>query len=734
MDSSITGQGIARVDGPLKVRGEAKYAAEYGVSHLLHAAIVPASIAKGRVISIDTTPVQNLPGVVAVLTHQNRPWFWPLSFFYKDPAGPPGKPFRPLYDDRIRFSGQPVALVVAESFEAARDAAVLIRVTYSAEQHATDLAAEVSRAYRPPRRRLGIAPTPRPTGDADRAFSKAPVKVEATYTTAPENHHPMELFATTVEWGDKTVTVYDKTQSPKSVQLFLKIAFRLFRRKVRVVSCFVGGAFGLGLRPQQSVFLAVLAAKALKRSVRLVLPRDQMFALGYRANAIQTVSLGAEDDGHLLAMKHQAIAATSRDEDAQDAMLNFSASLYRCDNIKLSYELAKLDTVSPCDMRAPGAATSVFALECAMDELAYAVNVDPLALRVANYTEFDQSEKRPFSSKALGKCYAQGAERFGWASRSFAPRSMRDGKEMTGWGMATGVWEAAMSPVPARAKVSLLANGKFEVTTSITDIGTGTYTILSQIAADALEVPMERVVVKLGDSALPFNPTQGGSWTAATSGSAVQAACEKLKKKIVVRARQTGIIGRGQTAELLSPGALADLLSLSSHDDLSATATIFNLPFRKKYTGATHSAVFAEVRMDEDLAVVRVTRLVCAVAAGRILNPATAKSQIIGASVMAIGKALHENAAIDHTLGRCMAHSFGDYHIPSNADVYDIEVIFIEETDNQVSPIGVKGLGEIGSVAVAPAIANAIFHATGHRMRDLPISIDRLTEALHPTL
>ncbi len=391
----------------------------------------------------------------------------------------------------------------------------------------------------------------------------------------------MELFATTVEWGDKTVTVYDKTQSPKSVEIFLKLAFRLFRRKVRVVSSFVGGAFGLGLRPQQSVFLAVLAAKALKRSIRLVIPRDQMFALGYRANSIQTVSLGADKNGHLLAVRHRAIAATSRNEDAQDPMLNFSASLYRCHNVKLAYELAKLDTVSPCDMRAPGAATGMFALECAMDELAYATNVDPLVLRLANYTERDQSENRPFSSKALRECYAQGAERFGWAKRSHAPRSMRKGKELVGWGMATGVWEAAMSPVPARAKVRLLADGRFEVTSSITDIGTGTYTILTQIAADALEASIERVVVKLGDSALPFNPIQGGSWTAATSGSAVQAACNKLKKKILSRAKQAGIVGNGQSTELLSPAALADLLRLSDHDNLSATATIINFPFGK---------------------------------------------------------------------------------------------------------------------------------------------------------
>ena len=726
-EQTITGKSVFRIDGPPKVRGEAKYAAEYNVPDLLHAYVVTASIAKGRILSIDLAAAGRFPGVIEILTHKNRPWFWPVSFLYKDAAGPPGKPFMPLYDDHVHFSGQPVALVIAESYEAARDAAALISVTYKAEQHVTDLAA--STAFIPRKHRIGVAHVPPPTGDADRVFAAAPVKIESTYTTSPENHHPMELFATTVEWGDKIVTVYDKTQSPKSVELFLKVAFRLIGRKVRVVSSYVGGAFGLGLRPQQSVILAVMAAKALKRSVRLVLPRDHMFALGYRANAVQTVSLAADEKGRLQAIRHRAVAATSQFEDAQDPMLLFSASLYRCDNVKLSYELAKLDTVSPCDMRAPGAATGMFALECAMDELAYALDVDPLALRLTNYTERDQSEHRPFSSKALRECYAQGSERFGWDKRSHAPRSMREDKELIGWGMATGAWEAAMSPAPARAEVRLRSDGKFEVTSSITDIGTGTYTILSQIAADALETTMERVVVRLGDSALPFNPIQGGSWTAATSGAAVQSACRKLKSKISSRAKQAGVLGRRQGAELLSASALVDLLKLQRGGELSATATIFSLPFGKKFSSATHAAVFAEVRVDEELSMVRVTRLVCAVAAGRILNPNTARSQIIGATVMGIGKALHEDAAFDHNLGRCMAHSFGDYHIPSNADVYDIDVLFVDETDNHVSPLGVKGVGEIGVVAVAPAIANAIFHATGQRMRDLPITIDRLAHA-----
>ncbi|AXC15624.1 Periplasmic aromatic aldehyde oxidoreductase, molybdenum binding subunit YagR [Acidisarcina polymorpha] len=725
-----TGKPLARVDGPLKVTGGAKYAAEYDVPDLLHGVIVPSSIAKGKITGFDTEEAIAFPGVLKIFTHQNRPWGPHFSLFFKDPMGPPGRPFRPLHNERIHFSGQPVALVVADTFEAARDAAALVRVSYREEAHATDLEKEAVSAYEPPRHRIGVPPTPKPTGDAGTAMAAAPVKVEATYRTSPENHHPMELLATTVHWGaDNTITVYDKTQSPKSVQIYLKTAFLFFRRHVRVLSPYVGGAFGLGLRPQQSVFLAVLAAKALKRSVRIVIPRDQMYTLGYRAHAIQTVALGADEFGRLQALKQDAIAATSRNEDAQDPMLYFSGLLYRCDNVSLSYKLAKLDTVSPCDMRGPGATTGMFALESAMDELSYATGQDPLALRYANYTSDDQMEHRRMSSKALMDCYEQGAEKFGWSLRTPAPRSMRDGRELIGWGMATGIWDAALSPLPARATVTLTADNCLEVATSVTDIGTGTYTILTQLAADAMQLPVDRVTTRLGDSSLPYNPTQGGSWTAATAGSAVQAACDKLKKKLLKHST-----GREPfNPDMVPRRQFVDLLKGAGKSSMKATATITQLSAGRGFTSATHSAVFAEVRIDEELGVIRVTRIVSAIAAGRILNPLTAQSQIRGASVMAIGKALHEDAAYDHNLGRCMAHSFADYHIPSNADIFDLDVIFVDEKDEEVSPIGAKGLGEIGSVAVAPAIANAVFHATGHRVRELPITIDRLLPGLPRT-
>lgn len=718
----LTGASVRRVDGALKVLGQARYAAEYDAPDLLHGAVVPSSIARGRITGFDVEAARAYPGVVHILTHLNRPGGAHFSVFFKDPMGPPGKPFRPLHSDKVLFSGQPVALVIAETLEAARDAAALVRVSYAAEPHETDLQQQAPLAYKPPKKRIGVPGTPKSTGDADAALALSDVQVDRTYTTSREHHHPMELFASTVVWGPgREVTVYDKTQSPKSVQIYLKAAFLLLGKKVRVVSSYVGGAFGLGLRPQQSVFLAMLAAKALRRSVRVVLPRDAMFTLGARAESIQRVILGADRVGRLRALMQNAIVATSRNEDAQDPMLVFSGYLYRCENVHLDYRLAKLDTVSPCDMRAPGASSSMFALESAMDELAVEVGIDPLQLRLVNYSEYDQSEDKPFSSKALRACYEQGARRFGWDRRTPAPRSMREGKDLIGWGMATGVWDANISPLPARATVKINAEGFIEVSTSVTDIGTGTYTILSQVAADAMGVPIAQVSVRLGDSSLPYNPTQGGSWTAATAGSAVQKACEKLKQKL---ARQ---VGRSASRP---DGAVGWHLP-KGKSSVSATATITNPPFGKKFTSATHSAVFVEVRVDEDLGVIRVTRVVSAVAAGRILNPSTARSQIRGAAVMAIGKALHEDGATDHVLGRCMAHGFADYHIPANADIFDLDVLFVDEVDHEVGQIGVKGLGEIGGVAVAPAIANAVFHATGVRVRDLPITIDRLLPGLH---
>jgi xanthine dehydrogenase YagR molybdenum-binding subunit len=637
-----------------------------------------------------------------------------------------------------------VALVVAEDLDVARYAASLLRIDYVAEPHATDLEALRGAAYVPSRKRDGIPPPPAARGDAAAAFKDAPVRLQQEYRVPTEHHNPMEPHATTVLRGkDGRFTVHDKTQGVQNCQAYIHNVFGIALSDVAVVSPFVGGAFGSGLRPQYQLFLAVMAALALERSVRVELTRDQMFTHVYRPETIQTVALAAELDGTLLSLRHEAVAVTSRHEDYQEAVVNWSSLLYRSNNVALDYRLVKTDHHTPADMRAPGATTGLFAIEVAMDELSVQLGMDPLALRLKNYTEHDGNTGKPYTSKALRLAYEQGAERFDWQKRSAAPRSMRDGRELVGWGMATGVWEATLSKLSARAV--LTPDGCLEVTTATSDIGTGTYTILTQIAADVLGLRLADVTVRLGDSSLPESPVEGGSWTAASAGTAVQIACEDLRKKLLQYARRAehsplanADLGRltvsdGRVALISDPSralTIGEAMRAAGLDRLEAEATAKPDPkIQKQYASNTHSAIFAEVKVDEALGVVRVTRIVSAVAAGRILNPKTARSQIIGGVVFGIGMALEEETLCDHALGRFMNHNLAEYHVPVNADVPKVEVIFVEEEDRRTSPIGVKGVGEIGVVGTAAAIANAIHHATGIRVRDLPITIDKLLAA-----
>ncbi len=733
-----------RIDGPAKVTGTASYAAEFTAPDLVYGYVVGSTIARGRIRSIQTAAAQAVPGVLRIFTHENRPnpaWF---DYKYQDMVGPPGSPFRPLYSDEIQYNDQPVALVVADSFESARHAATLVAIEYEQQPHETDLGRARHASYVPPKTRSGIAPPPKPRGDAAAALAAAPVTVSGEYEIATEHHNPMEPHATTVVWqGDGKITVHDKTQGVQNSQAYVANVFGLAKADVRVVSPYVGGGFGSGLRPQHQLFLAVMAALALERSVRVELTRQQMFSHVHRPHTINSVSLGADRDGALQSIRHHAVAATSRFEDHQEVVVNWSGLLYHADNIELGYELAKLDTYSPGDMRAPGAPLGLFALESAMDELAHAAGIDPVALRLKNYTERDENDDKDFTSKELRACYAQGAERFGWSRRSPEPRSMREGRELIGWGMAGGVWEAGMMKTSARA--SLSRDGRLELSCATSDIGTGTYTILGQIGADALGLPMEDVTVRLGDSTLPPSPVQGGSWTAASAGSAVMAACQALRAALFKQAAKIDgspladaalddvAFTGGQLVLRTDPSravSLRDAVAAGKEDRVEAEVTARpSLIGGMRHVAYTHSAIFAEVRIDEELGVVRVTRVVNAVAAGRILNPKTARSQIIGGVVWGIGMALHEETLTDHTLGRIMNHSLAEYLVPVNADIHDIDVIFVEEHDAKANPIGVKGLGEIGIVGTAAAIANAIYHATGRRIRNLPITIDKILAA-----
>jgi xanthine dehydrogenase YagR molybdenum-binding subunit len=739
MSTAHIGKPISRVDGRAKVTGRAKYAGEHDAPDLAFGVVVSSQIAKGTLKKIDVSAARELPGILAVFTHENVPHLNRTDSDFQDEVAPPGSPFRPLQDNQIRYSGQPIALVVAETFEQARYAATLLRVDYQHQPHLTNLQENRSAAYEP-KEREGIPLTKKPQGEADQAFAQADVQVTAEYLVPVEHHNPMEPYATTVlRSPDGKLTVYDKTQGVQNVRNYLSKVFDYSEDDLRVLCPYMGGGFGSGLRPQYQAFLAVLAARELKRSIRVTLTRQQMFTFGHRPTTWQRVALGAKRNGTLTAMIHEAVGETSQFEDYSEPVATWSSVLYRCENFRTNHKLVKLDLHTPIDMRAPGAVWGLYAFESALDELAVKLEMDPLQLRLKNYADRDYSEDKPFSSKELLACYQQAAEKFGWSRRSREPGSMRAGKQLIGWGMAGGIWEAMQQE--ATAKAVLTAEGHLTVSSATADIGTGTYTIMTQIAAEQLGLPLEQVTFKLGDSTLSKAPVEGGSFTAATVGSAVQAGCQKLREKLFALARDSNaspfantqladvtfeegqIRARSDSSRAMS---LVDILRSDKRAALEAEASAEPAQDRKKYSTYTHSAIFAEVRVDEDFRTVRVSRVVTAIAGGRILNPKTARSQLLGGVVWGIGSALEEESVLDHHFGRFMNHNLAEYHVPVNADVREIDVIFVPEQDAIVNPLGAKGLGEIGVVGVAAAIANAVYHATGRRIRELPITLDKL--------
>lgn len=728
------GTATSRVDGRAKVTGEAKYAGEFNVPGMVHGYVVDSTIPKGRIVRIDASAALAIAGVIDVLTHLNRPPMADEDDAYKDEVAPEkGSPYRPLYDDRVLFTGQPVALVLAEDWETARVAASQVTIEYQKEPHATNLHAELGRAF-------AIDGPEKARGDAEKAFASAAVRHAAEYSVPTEHHNPMELFASTAAWEDGQLTVYDKTQGVQNVQQYLCKVFKLQPDAVRVMSPYMGGGFGAGLRPQYQVVLAVLGANAVKRPVRVMLTRAQMYALGYRPASIERLALGANSGGTLDSMQHEAIAVTSQFEEFARNDTGWGNLLYKSPSAKFAHKLVRLDLPTSSDMRAPGAATGVYALECAMDELAIALKTDPVQLRLRCYSDRHQGEDLPYTSKQLRECYRQGAEAFGWDKRNAEPRSMRDGSELVGWGMASGVWEALQ--VPATVRIVLTANGHAEVATAASDIGTGTYTIMAQVAADTLGLPIDNISVKLGDSTLPQCPVEGGSWIASSVCNAIANTARAVRGDLLELAKATKespLAGAGVDEVALTDGkivskrdasrAVSIAVAMQSGKAERITREETNHPSEdRSHARNVHSAIFAEVKVDEEIGIIRVTRVVKAVAAGRILNLKTARSQIMGGVVWGIGMALHEETLYDHRFGRVMNANIAEYHVPVNADIHDIEVIFVDEPDELVNPLGIKGLGEIGIVGVAAAIANAVYHATGKRVRDLPITLDKVIQ------
>jgi xanthine dehydrogenase YagR molybdenum-binding subunit len=727
-----------RYDGKAKVTGAAKYAAEHAAPDLAYGVVVSSAIARGKIKSIDVEEAMSVPGMVSVLTHENRPstaWF---NKKYKDEDSPAGEHFRPLRNEEILFSGQPIALVVAENFEAARRAAALVKVEYEVAPHQTSLRGGVDEIFRPKKSKPGYEKPPSPRGNSAKAYEAAPFKAKAKRKDAVEHHNPMEMHASTVIYDAGKLLIYDKTQGVANSQTYVCKVFGLNADDVTVRAPYVGGAFGSALRPQYQLFLATAAALELKRSVRVVLTRQQMFTFGHRPGALHEIRVAADKDGRLMAVEHRAATETSRFENYTDIVVNWSGNMYQCDNVTLDHKLIPLDLYTPLDMRAPGAATGVPSFETVIDDLAYAAGIDPLDFRLMNYAERDQNHNRPFSSRELRACFTQGAEKFGWSKRPLAPRSMKEGKKLVGWGMATGVWDAMQQKAGAEAELKV--DGTLTVRSAFTDIGTGTYTVINQVAADAFSLRPDQVTVELADTKFPAAPLQGGSWTAASISPAVQAACEKVRDQLFKLAQELPQFKKAKAKELLLENGhitwtkdpvhrmrISEVMQLANKDKLTEQATTMpNYVKQLPYTRNTHSAIFVEVTVDEDFGMVEVSRVVIAVAAGKIINPKTARSQVLGGVVWGISQALHEESMLDHKLGRFMNHNYAEYHIPVNKDIHDIDVIFVPEEDHIVSTTGVKGLGEIGIVGVAGAVANAIFHATGKRIAEFPITVDKL--------
>ncbi len=721
MNKPLSGQALDRIDGPAKVTGRARYAGEFADEGLLYGSVVNSNVARGHIRRIDCDAALAVPGVIAVLHHLNRPPMAGDDESYEDADAAHGQPFRPLFNDRVLYSGQPLALVIATSLELAHHAGSLLQIEIEAEAHQTDLLAALDQAHDAP------AELPEPRGDFATAFAAAPFQVDATYSTPNEHHNPMEPHASTVIYlADGSLHIHDKTQGTQNSQDFLHKVFGLPKERLRVCAAYVGGAFGSGLRPQYQLTLAVMAALKLRRSVRVTLTRQQMFTFGYRPRTLQRLRLGADHEGRLQAIHHAATAQTSRFEDFTEHLVEWAGMLYRCDNVATAYRLVPLDVYTPLDMRAPGAASGVIALECAMDELAESLGMDPLELRRVNFADSNGNLGKPYSSKALLECYAQGALRFGWHQRDPRPRSMLDHGELIGWGMAGGVWEALQMKASARARLD--ADGHLWVSSATTDIGTGTYTVMTQIAADAAGMALSDVTFQLGDSSLPTAPLQGGSFTVSSVGSAVRQACQLLRGKLVARMKERypQLLDKAAEDFEIRGGQVQVGTQRYPLEEMDARVDAEPSASRQGFACATHSAVFVEVRIDEALGTLRVSRVVSAVAAGRVINPKTARSQILGGVVWGLGMALHEETQVDHGLGRYMNHNLAEYHIPVNADIGDIEVIFVDEPDAIVNELGSKGVGEIGVVGVAAAVANAVRHATGRRLRDFPLTVEKL--------
>ncbi|MEV2231891.1 xanthine dehydrogenase family protein molybdopterin-binding subunit [Streptomyces phaeochromogenes] len=724
---AAVGAPLSRVEGRLKVTGQAKYAADHEPDGVVHAVVVDSSVALGRITGIDTRAALAQPGVLKVIHHRNAP---------KLPYGPnpgslnlPGERLRVFQDDQVRFHGQPVAVVVATTLEAAQHAASLVEIDYDSERPATDL----TEAPAPGEPRTYAR------GDAEAALQSSPVRLEMTYRPARNHHNAMELHATVAQWDGDRLTLWDKTQWVQSPRAEVAANFGIPAENIRVISPFVGGAFGNAARAWPHITIAALAAREVGRPVKLVLTRRQLyFGVGYRPAYEYKVRLGSDRRGRLTAMTHELRAETSGYETySERGVLSPGQMLYTTPNVSQAHRTVPLDVNTPTPMRGPGYATAAFPIESAMDELAHELGIDPIELRRRNEPENDQSSGRPFSTRRLRECYTVGAREFGWNRRNPRPRSTRDGDWLIGTGMATALYDTLRAP--GQAGVRLDADGTAVVESSTSDMGPGTYTSQTQVAADALGLAVRNVTLRLGDTNMPTGPLHGGSLTMASLGSIVLDGCDKVRQQAIELAVGDGdsplygaaagdIVVRGGRLHMRDNPARGEtyrqLLTRNNRTHLEALGSW--TPGQSRSSMYAYGAVFTEVGVDARLGLVRVRRMLGVFDAGRIISPKLADSQAIGAMTGGIGMALLEHTVTDHRDGRIVNANLADYLVPVNADVPELKAIYVDGRDDEADPIGVKGLGEVVLVGVAPAIANAVFHATGRRVRDLPITAESL--------
>jgi xanthine dehydrogenase YagR molybdenum-binding subunit len=687
---------LDRVDGPLKVTGKARYAYEYAAyGDALYGVIVPASIGKGQVVAVDVMDAESAPGVRLVLTKDNAP--------AQHPFGPVDLPDRfarampALNDDEVPYFGFPVAFVVADTFEQATAAAALVRVRYAPAGGAYDLHASAPAAIdQSPID--GGAPADSAIGDFDSAFADAPVKVEATYTTPYQHQVPMEPHATMAMWDGGQLVVHTAAQLTASPQEGLARTFNIRKEDVRVVTRYIGGGFGSKLPYYVEATLAAIGARVLDAPVKVAMTRPQTFHLTtHRSASEQHLRLGATRDGRLTAYGQDALVQTASFDQYVEPVMLATRTLYAAPNRLTRHRLAKLDLPRSDSMRAPGDAIGIMALECAMDELAERLELDPLELRLRNDTQVDPELNLRFSSRHLTECLREGAARFGWDMRVAKPASVSDGRWLIGFGLASAIRGDLLRN--ARARARLEPDGRLVIELAMTDIGTGTYTILTQVAAEAMEMPVERVTVLMGDTNYPPTDGSGGSWGAATSGAAVLAACRRLKAGLAS--------GLTEAEGSVTPAELS-----------------------QSYSHASFGAHFVEAAVHRDTGEVRVRRMLGVFAGGRILNAKTARSQMLGGMIWGIGSALMEENAVDPRYGSFVAQDLASYHVAVNADVGAIDAVFLPEDDPHGSPLGSKGIGELGICGAGAAVINAIHNATGARVRDFPATPDKLLAAV----